>query len=258
MLPRDTAFETVEVLQNRLEFVESLSDQPMEKRELVESLDTSRSTVDRATRELETAGLIEYSEGRYELTSLGRATTTEFDDVLDSIRLRQWLEPFLRWIPEAEFEVELDWFREGDLLVSEPGDPYAMINRHVELLKGLKDGWFLLPFTGLHATEVGYESIVHDNASAEFVVNSSVAETFRSNSEYISIIEEMVATGRVSIFSYGGKLPFALNKINDTVQIISADGDKPRALVETRDERAMEWAEEVYQNYKQDSEQLAI
>lgn len=256
MATRDTAFETVGVLQDRIGFVEPLSERPMEKRELVKKLDVSRSTVDRATRELENAGLVNYSDGCFELTSLGQTATAEFADVVDSIQLRQWLEPFLKWVPDSEFDAEIGWFREAELLVPEPGDPYSMINRHVEAMKDLEDGWFLLPFTGLHAAEAGHESIVEGGGSAELVVGPSVAETFQSNPEYVSVLEEAAATGRMTIFASDKKAPFALNKINDRLQIISSEGDEPRALIETENDHVIEWAERVYKGYKQGSEQI--
>ena len=59
--PRKQALDIVDVLLDRSDVVESLLEEPKSKRDLVEDTDVSRSTVDRATKELETAGLIDMS-----------------------------------------------------------------------------------------------------------------------------------------------------------------------------------------------------
>ena len=62
---------------DRAAFLERLDDAPAEKRTLVEELDASRSTVDRAVRQLTEAGLVERGTNGYEVTPMGRAAKAE-------------------------------------------------------------------------------------------------------------------------------------------------------------------------------------
>ena len=160
-------------------------------------------------------------------------------------------------VDRSEFDLDLQSLADAKLVVAEPGNPWAMINRHVQLLKRLEQGWFVLPFTGMHAAETASERVVQNGATVEAIVGSSVADTFQSNPNYASAIEETTVTGRSDIFAHDGELPYALNCINDTLQIIAAEGDEPRALVETDSEEVREWAKGEYERYKRDSEELS-
>ena len=103
-------------------------------------LDCSRSTVDRGVRELESAGLAEYVDGAYRMTTLGGRVSEGFADLAEATELRLRLEPFLEWIPEGElgFDVRLI----ADVVVPEPGDPYRAINRHVERIGSMDESTF--------------------------------------------------------------------------------------------------------------------
>lgn len=62
----------VDLVADRYEFLTELAEEPARKPEIVDRTDTSRSTVDRAIRELTEADLVERTEGRYVTTTFGR------------------------------------------------------------------------------------------------------------------------------------------------------------------------------------------
>ncbi|WP_101294318.1 tetratricopeptide repeat protein [Halegenticoccus soli] len=81
----------VRLVTKRLGFLERLGSSRLEKRELVDELDCSRSTVDRAVRELELADLVRRVDGGYETTLAGeliadrhREYVGDVADVLDA------------------------------------------------------------------------------------------------------------------------------------------------------------------------------
>lgn len=79
MATEDPLLDTIEVLLRRGAVVERLSAQPTPKRELVDGLDVSRSTVDRALREIESVGLAECRDDGVTLTLCGRLAVAEFE-----------------------------------------------------------------------------------------------------------------------------------------------------------------------------------
>ena len=252
---KDSALEVADVLLQRVEFVECLLAEPKDKRDLVDELGVSRSTVDRATRELETRDLIEYSSTGFTPTPLCEQAADEFFTLRETIGYRVRLDPLLRWIPDGALDLDLSHLADADLVVAEPGDPYAMINRHVQLLAEMDRGRFVLPYTGTHAAETAREQIVENGAQCELVVEPTVADAFGSD-PYTPVVEEMVATGRFDVFVYEGSFPYGLALVDGTVQIISDENEEPRALVETRAEEVWDWAEDTYAQYKQESEKL--
>lgn len=62
----------LEIVRRRWNVLESLSLEPSDKAELVSRVDVSRSTVNRAVRELEDAELLERVSGKFHLTVVGR------------------------------------------------------------------------------------------------------------------------------------------------------------------------------------------
>jgi predicted transcriptional regulator len=248
--------DILEVVLNRFSFMERLREQPSDKRTLVEELDYSRSTVDRALRNLEALELVEYVDGEYRLTPLGDTVTTGIDDLSETIELNLEYEPFLQWMPDDEFDLDPTSLRDAELVLPKPGDPYAVINRHVQRLETLEYGRFLLPYAGMHATEKAHEQIVEHGARCELVVASDVWTTFQDDPSYTPLIDEILDSGRVSVYRYDEAMPFALALFDDHVQIIADESEEPRALVEGDTLELRTWAETTFSAYKQGAEPL--
>lgn len=255
--PRKQALDIVDVLLDRSDVVESLLEEPKSKRDLVEDTDVSRSTVDRATRELETAGLIEYVDGSFAITPLGEFSEAQTADLLETLRLREQLDSFLQWVPNSDQDFDLDMIADADIALPEPGNPYNMVNKHVQALEEAGTVQAVLPVTGLHGFEAAHEAIVENGADYEFVVTPEVAETHESNPNYAPLYEEVVETGRFNSYIYDGEIPYYLGLLDETVQIGVDDGGKPRALLGTDSDEMQEWAENKYRSYKQRAEKIA-
>ena len=249
--------EACSVVLQRWEVMDCLRETSKDKRTLVEDLECSRSTVNRATRELESIGVIEYTDGEYGVTPLGESIASRFEEMMETVELWIQLEPFLQWMPEEEFDLDLHLLDGADLVMPEPGDPYAVINRHVGRLETMDYGKFLLPYVGMHATEKAYEQIVNHGAGCEIIVAPEVWNTFQFDPNYSPIMEEMVETGRVNVSIYEGEMPFSLAIIDDLVQIIADEDEEPRALIETDNTEVRSWAEATFEDYKQQAD-LAI
>lgn len=253
----DTATALFETALRRSSFLDCLDERPADKRTLVSELDCSRSTVNRGVRELEAAGLVEYDEGGYRTTPLGRRIVDGFAELAADAAVWAKLEPFLRWAPEEELGFDLTLLDGADLVVPDPGDPYGVINRHVGRLRTMDEGRFLLPFTGLHAAETARERVVDHGADCEVVVAPSVARTFRDD-EYAPVVAEMVDAGGLRVFRADEELPLSVGVVDDRVQFIAAEGEEPRALVETDCREVREWAVERFEACKREAEPVTF
>lgn len=108
-----------DVIARRLEFVAALSDGPCQRPELVEELDHSRSTVDRAIAELESAGYVERVTGGYAATGTGRLAAREHRAHLARQESIRSAHPVLAALPD-------DWTPPPELLADarvETADP---------------------------------------------------------------------------------------------------------------------------------------
>jgi len=79
-IPEDVA--AIDVLARRHDFLSYLDGDPAQKPAMVEELDHSRSTVDRAIRALEDAGFVERTTGGYVTTLAGRLALERYDSFL--------------------------------------------------------------------------------------------------------------------------------------------------------------------------------
>lgn len=251
MVRGNTVIDMLGVVLDRFPFMEALGAEPKEKRTLVSDLDCSRSTVDRGIRDLEALDLVAYVDGCYQLTPLGEAVATGVADLAATVDLRLQYEPFLEWMPEDEFDLELELLRDADLVLPEQGDPYAMINRHVTVIEQTDDLQCVLPVVGLHAYKASHKQIMENGARVEAVVSPEAADTLQSAPEYAKLTEEMAATGRYELHQYDGDIPYFVGLLDDTVQIGVDEAGEPRALVETDNAEVQDWATATFEEYKQ-------
>jgi tetratricopeptide (TPR) repeat protein/DNA-binding MarR family transcriptional regulator len=93
-------WEMIELITDRRAILECLAACPRDKRDLVTAVDSSRSTVDRAIRELEAAGLVGRTSGKYttlspvrRIVSQYRTTVERVSDVLAAQKLLAGLPP---------------------------------------------------------------------------------------------------------------------------------------------------------------------
>ena len=247
--PDTLTTEYVDMVRKRGDLLETLGVGPLEKRTLEEELEISRSTIDRGIRELEALDLVEWTPAGFVRTTIGDLVTREYRSFEETIHTLVRFEPFMRHVPPGVIDVEL--LDGADLVVAEAGNPYAMIDRHVERLRNMDHCRVTLPITGLHAGEVSATQIVENGARGELVVCPAVADVHWNDPQFSQMVEEMLGTGRVDYYVYEGDLRFSLAIIDEFVQLVAVDGDEPRALIESAAEDLYGWAERTFEEYKQ-------
>lgn len=259
MVPSHVATEVVDTTLKRIDLLECLLDGPTDKRTLEDEVPVSRSTVDRAVRELEVLELVEYCSEGYAITPVGEIVTGECADLLETVDVALELEEFVRWLPLSEFHLDLEALADAELLVPDPSNPYAMIDRHVQLVKETDHGRGMLPLTGLHAYEAAHENVVERGARTELVVEPDVAEVMLSDPAFEELTIEMLGTGRFDLSVYDGTIPYFVGVFDDeTVQMgVDADGE-PRALVETTEVDVVSWAHATIDEYAQQASEVSM
>lgn len=247
--------DILELLMRRSDLLQAIADEPREKRDLVRDLDVSRSTIDRGVRELRNLDLVRYSDG-YVLTPIGRLAFGIYRRCRRRIRLLLEFEPLFRWLPESAFgeppEFDVDWLADADLATPDAGDPFTIINRHVQTLSAADRFDAMLPVTTRYSLEVGRERVVEHGAEITLVVTPAVADAFEHSEDHAPLWADMVETGRVELYVYDGTLPYYVGVFDgETVQVAVDDAGEPRALVEIPAcPPAVDWAEATLGEYR--------
>lgn len=257
MVTRDVTSDVIDVLGQRVSFLECVQEGEKDKRTLVDSLEFSRSTVDRGVRELEALGFLTFGNDGYEPTTCGRMAAEGYRQFEHQVRTLLEFQPLLQWIDFDDCDFDLRWLVDATLYTPERGDPYAMINRHVQLVKQATTGRFLLPYVGQHATEAAHESVHQHDGEHELIVAPSVVETFQTNPTYAEMIEKITEVGSVHVFVYDEPFPYSLAIIDDEiVQIVADENEEPRALLESNTPEIREWAHQKFEEFKQQSARM--
>jgi predicted transcriptional regulator len=185
----EEAVEDVEFLsgsRTRVEIIELLNEQEqLAKRELREHINASRTTVQRNLETLAERGWVRNTNRTYSLTLTGETVADKFIELVETVQLERRLQPFLTWVDRSDLNLDIELLADAELLVAEPGDPWSMINRQVQLIRETDNGGIgFLPFTGLHACEVTHNQILNHDASYELVVIPKIADTHFSDPAY--------------------------------------------------------------------------
>lgn len=224
--------------------------------ELRDRLDASRTTVQRNLDALEDRGWVRNGNRTYSLATCGELIAEDFLDLVETASIADRLQPVLRHVDRSELDLDYSSLTEADVLTAEPGDPWSMVNRHVERLKEANDVRALLPVTGLHAMEVGHDRVVNHGATSVHVASPAIVDTFENEPAYREYYEELAETDRYRLLRYSGDIPYFLGIIDDVVQIGVDEAGEPRALLETTDETVREWAERTFARYRDGAEPL--
>jgi len=124
--------ELVEVINRRMDVLAAL-DTPRQKRDLVEELDLSRSTVNRAVRQLESLGLVA-RDGGYRQTVAGRLVAQAYAEFVADLGDVVRMEGLLTALP-PDAPMNLALTRGATVHRSSPAAPTASLDRSVEILR---------------------------------------------------------------------------------------------------------------------------
>lgn len=229
-----------------------------ESQVLREQLDADRTTIQRNLDALEEAGWIDYEYGTgYTLTPCGELIATEFFAFVETMQAGLKLQPVFRWLDPSDIDIDLRLFADAEIVVAEQHDPYAPMNRHIELLEDAEHFRALLPSVGLQAIQVAHEHVITGDAQHELVVSPGVAETIRAKATYADLVAELLATDACTIYEADEPLPYYLGLAGSTTQLGIEDANgKPQALIESEAATVVEWADRTYAAYRADADPL--
>lgn len=229
------------------------------QRELRTELDASRTTVSRALQSLAAEDWVGSENGKYRLTLVGNVVAAEFTGLLETMRTVDELAEFLRWFP-ADVDAP-DFQHASDVEVTTPtdADPFAPARTQTEVLHTADDLRVLLPAVELDSTKTLVEQVTDRGLDVESVVTPTVEATFEDD-PYAPLMQETIETGRSTVYVTPDDLPFYLGLADDDrtqVGLAGQDG-LPRALLETTDEDVREWAEDVYEDYRESARRKPV
>ena len=254
-------FEAIDFLtrsQNRARILELLDDRECcRRRDCEEHLGISRTTVQRNLDALVEQGWVRENNDGYELNASGQRLYETFSEFADSVETIERLQPFLRWLPPDEFDLDISHLADAEMTVASSNNPYAPVNRHVDALQSADEFRICTSVIGRDAMEQSWRRVVDDGGEGEVVVTASALSSIQQDSTYSELFENIRGASALSVSVYDGEIPFYLGLIDDIVQIGVENAEQiPRALVESESQSVREWAERQYSQFRQQAESL--
>lgn len=252
------ADELVSLLARRIEVLECLLENQLTRPELVDELDISRSTVDRAVRELEGMGLLEFSDGAYRASLPGRLAYAEYAELRGELVTVEEAADLLAVLP-PDAPLELAVVQGAEVVVATEPAPHVPGSRIPELLAGADRVWSLsMALTNPETGEVVADGVDNDGLVAEVVFERQLYDYLTDSATMP--IEDLVATDRFTVY-LTETLPFGLviAEEDGTTRVCIAVYDDDRTLegiLINDTDAAIEWARTVFDSYRDAADPL--
>lgn len=234
-------------------------EEKLSRDELRDVIPASRTTIQRNIESLIERGWVKNTNRTYMIAPCGEIVAEGFDACRQKMQAAKQLQPFLEWTSTEVLDIDLEHLTDATVITATENNPYAPVNAHIEAVKEAEQVIGILPSVGRDAVEITSKRAKNGDAEYEVVVKEGCVDVLVSDQMYARHLEDVVGTGRYSIFVFNGDIPYYLGVLDERVQIgVEGDDGIPRALVETDSEPVREWAQEKITWYRQRSKQFRM
>lgn len=253
-----TALDEIEFLvrsEHRVEALDALAERPRSRDDLRALTGASSSTIGRTLHEFEVRGWIRRDGRQHRATSDGLFVAGEVTTLLDRIETRQRLRDVARWLPAEKLGISMESFADAVVTVADDDDPYEPVRRYDELIA---DAGTMRAFgtATLKSANAGtlYRN-VREGMTTEIIYPPPIVEAILEWSP--TAAKKGLEGGNLTILMHDA-LPCGLTLFDDRVALTGYDPDTGmlRAVVDTNSPEAREWAEALYESYRDEARPL--
>lgn len=234
--------------------LQALSRRPLDRRELEERLGVSNTTAYRITRALEDRDLVEKTNGRYEITTMGEEILEVVSTFESNVRTAVRLGPVLRALREDGPSIDLNAFA-GATVTTSSGYTFSPQNRCLELLDESDTLRTFLFESVVSSCLVEVQQHLDDGLVSEVINLPGTAAKMLA--EFPDRAVEVCQDANVTLYLHDD-LWYSLAVFDKRIAIGVPDSDTGacHTLVDTDALAARAWAEAVHESYKEDAVHL--
>lgn len=235
--------------------LEALREESLDRREVEQCLDMSRATSHRHTKSLAEKDLIERPDGEFTLTDLGEIVTDAVSTFETNTRMVLCLAPVLEAVHDTTPDFDIGIFADATVTSAEHGDAYGPMTRFVSLFQETETlrGFDTLSIAPTYMEE--FHQRILNGMETEVIDPPEVAADIMDNYP-----EKCVEVCVSEYFTHWlcDDLPYGLVIFDERAGIGVRDADTRTvwAFVDTDAPAAREWAETVYESYRQEAVRL--
>lgn len=244
--------QLLRVTLQRADTLAAFRDNPLRRAEVESELDVSRTTAHRIVTVLTEHELAERVDGGYALTAFGEFAAEEILRVRRRFEAADRLRPLLDAIASAPADFEVSWFANSSVVESSPGDPYAPLERFIELVKVTDslNGFDTTSIAPMFVEDIRAEVV--GGMQTSIVYQPSVVEQLADN--YGDELADAMDSGHLELFTHG-ELPFGLALFDERIGVGAYDERTGMlsAFVDTDDPDAYVWGQQLYETYRDEA-----
>jgi len=231
------------------------SDGAVRQTELSDRTGKSKSTTHRGTKRLEEAGVVRKGGGGYVLTEFGRVVADRTCSYVSEIEAAEEYDEFLCVVRETDLPLEC--ITEADVTRASEQNPVAPLLRVAEVAADAEDIRVLTNSIAPKGFEVGRQGIRKGEKSVEMVVDRRTVESMRGSRWFGEELRKDLRTEGFDLWVHEGPVPYQIGVMDGCLCLGAEDDDRmPVAVLETKEERAVDWAVSVFERYRGRAERL--
>lgn len=231
------------------------SDGPSRRSGLADALDVSERTVARTVEAIEDREWATATESGYVLTALGEHVLETYESATESLSVGETLEPALARLRADVCDVPVHALADAEVVEATEGAPNAPLEGALSFRQSADSLRELSSIvTKESAAQVGRRLREGDIDELELVVERGVVEAVEETPEFEDSFRELVDADAAAVFVHEGPFPFLLALSPDAAAIgVTNDDGFPSVLVVADSPAAHDWAESVYEQFREEA-----
>jgi predicted transcriptional regulator len=232
----------------RLRLLVHLRERPSSPRNVTAATDVSHRSVQRNLSEFADRGWVRKREGEYALTTSGDLVARTHEAYVETMATIAEYDPFFRYLPDARHAPNPEWLRDATLVTASPEQPQAPVSHYVSRLRERRTRSIRMLAPVLSRLyHDAHAELVLSGVETELVMPAERVEIARSRNP----LEFRVVRQAIDIYQYDGPVELGVT-LGDDWALAGAYDDEGqlRALVECDDRDFLDWAEKLYDRYR--------
>ncbi|WP_079890766.1 helix-turn-helix transcriptional regulator [Halococcus agarilyticus] len=242
----------------RLRILDVLDDTQMDVRDLMEALNSPRSTVQRNLTVLEERDWIEDRCSGYTTTTIGRLLREEFVSMSETTDTIKRMAPFFE-VVNTPPKIDISQLSDALVMTPDSGQPMSLMNRLFNSFGGVDCVRGFLPVVSSLSIELSRRVGTDDGSvpEYEYVLSSAAFDTLRQQYDSDSATEtEIDPPPHIDIRVYEGDLPHGLFVSDEQLALVGYNEvGRIQAVVESTNTAAIKWGGKTYGTYRDQSTQ---
>ncbi|ELZ97158.1 hypothetical protein C439_17588 [Haloferax mediterranei ATCC 33500] len=245
------------MLNRRDNCLQTLTDAPQAKRDLVETLDIPRSTLDDIVRKLDDAGLVTYQNGKWGLTNLGQYAIEAHANYTEQLESLLQVTPVVEELP-SDTTVEYEFLIDADVYMAPTKIPDKTIEVFLDSVESATEIRGFTPIVMAGYAEDFYQAVTAgDDYQLDLVLPEDVFNQVREL--YSEQTDEALTNDQIT---------FVHCEVPATYTLWIADNDHAGIIVYTErgiqgilindTDEALSWAVGQYEHVRDEAEPLVL